>query len=376
MLNRFVVVVLAAGVLLAGASAVRAADVKVTEVTVTGAGMDRDEAIRDAMRKAVERGAGTVIYSHSESKDFALVKDTILARATGFIQSHKVISVKEMEDGTWEAKITAIVSITGVADMWGTVTTMLKQMGRPKIMVFVNEKILERGTLKVESSTVQTRIENILLKSGFQLVNKEQIKAIDQKDMAAAVVSDNAAKLQAVAQRFGAQLFISGVATATAGEHKRVQNIPLYVYQSEANIKCYRSDTGQLLSAIPGQSTRGVDRVWRSAANKALDLQAQHIAPKVQMDILGFWQDALSGRGEIVLEVENVSFKQYMALKKALKTIDKVKDVTTKYSNKIARCSIESDVNAETLAEAIAEAMENLEITDVSQNVIKATLAE
>jgi len=375
MLNRFVVVVIAAGMLLAAAPEVRAA-VEVKEVTVTGAGMSRDEAIRDAMRKAVERAAGTVIYSHSESKDFALVKDTILARATGFIQSHKIISAKEMGDGTWEAKITAVVSVKGVADMWGTVTNMLKQMGRPKIMVFVSEKILERGTLKVESSTVQTRIENILLKSGFQLVNKEQIKAIDQKDMAAAVASDNAAKLQAVAQRFGAQLFISGVATATAGEHKRVSGIPLYVYQSEANIKCYRSDTGQLLSSIPGQSTRGVNRVWRSAANMALDLQAKHIAPKVQMDILQFWQDALSGRGEVVLEVENVSFKQYMAIKKALKTLDKVKDVTTKYSNKVARCSIESDVNAETLAEAIVEAMETLEITDVSQNVIKATMAE
>lgn len=51
------------------------------EVTVTGQGTNKDDAVRDAQRKAVENGAGTFIYSQSQTKDFALVKDTILARS-------------------------------------------------------------------------------------------------------------------------------------------------------------------------------------------------------------------------------------------------------------------------------------------------------
>ena len=65
----------------------------------TGQGENKDEAVRDAQRKAVENGAGTVIYSHSQTKDFALVKDTVLSRAAGFIQSFEVLSGKEVEDG-------------------------------------------------------------------------------------------------------------------------------------------------------------------------------------------------------------------------------------------------------------------------------------
>ncbi len=91
-------------------------------IRVTGAGMDKESAELDAKRKAVEKGAGAVIYSHSETKDFTLVKDTILARSTGFIQSSKIIGkVREMEDGTFEVRIEAVVSIKGVEDTWGAV---------------------------------------------------------------------------------------------------------------------------------------------------------------------------------------------------------------------------------------------------------------
>lgn len=355
------------------ADSVRQVGKNLTEVTVTGAGMTKDDATRDAMRKAVERGAGTYIHSQSETRDFTLVKDTVLARSTGFIQKHKILRAKETEEGTWEVTVKATVSIQGVVDAWGTVTTLLKQMGRPKIMVFVTEKVNNRTE---SDSTVQARIENLLLKSGFLLVNKEQLKAIDQKELTAAVAEDNAAKVQAIAKRFGAQLFISGTAIAQSGRRTNVAGLSLHTYQADANIKCYRADTAQLLSSIPGSPTRGADRVARSAAKKALDFQAQQIAPKVQNDILRFWQDALAGRGEVQLKVEGIKFTQYVKIKKALKKIDEVKDVTARFSNGIADCSIESSVKAETLAEKIVEVLEQLEITDVSQNVIRAKWTE
>jgi len=339
------------------------------ELTVTGGGVTEDDAIRDAMRKAIETGAGTFISSQSQTKDFALVRDTILARAAGFVQSRKILSRKELPDGTWEVKISAVVSVRGIEDTWGAVTTLLKQVGRPKIMVLIREKIAGKDQ---DDSTVQTRIENILLKSGFLLVAKSQLKAIDRRDLVAAVADDNPAKVQAIAKRFGAQIFITGVANCTAGPITSVGGVRLYPYQSEANVRTFRSDTAQLLSSVPGRPTRGVDRVWRSAASKALDTQARVLAPRVLADILTFWQEALAGRGEVQLQVEGLSFTQYMALKKKLKTIKEIKDIKAKYSNKIAECSLESDVNAETLAEKIAETVENLEITDVSQNVIKA----
>lgn len=343
------------------------------EVTVDGQGMDRKEAISDALRNAVERGAGTVIHSESKTKDFVLARDTVLARSTGFVQSHEVLAARELVDGTWQAKVRAVVSVKGVEDAWGAVTTLLEQMGRPKVMVFINERI---DGNRVDNSTVQTRIENLLLESGFKLVVKDQLKAIDQKDLAAAVAEDSPARIQAIAKRFGAQLFISGTANATSGGQRTIGGVNFSAYEAEANVRCYRSDTAQLLSSVPGEPVRGVDRVWRSAAKKALDGEAQLIAPRIRNDVLRFWQDAMSGRGEIQLHVEGVTFRQYADLKKALEALDEVSDVTTKYHNKVAECSLQSKVNAETLALKLLDAVESLEITDVSQNVIKAKFVE
>jgi len=230
------------------------------ELTVTGGGLTEDDAVRDAMRKAVERGAGTFISSQSQTKDFALVRDTILARAAGFVQSRKILARNELPDGTWQVKISAVVSVRGIEDTWGAVKTLLQQVGRPKIMVFIREKIAGKDQ---DDSTVQTRIENVLLKSGFLLVDKNQLKAIDRRDLTAAVADDNPAKVQAIAKRFGAQLFITGVANCTAGPQTSIGGVRLYPYQSEANVRTFRSDTAQLLSSVPGRPTRGVDRVWR-----------------------------------------------------------------------------------------------------------------
>ena len=338
------------------------------EVTVTGQGMTREEAMRDAQRKAVEQGAGTFIYSHSQTKDFELVKDTILARSAGFVQSAEEVSAKQNADGVWEVKVKAVVSVKGIEDTWGVVTNLLQQIGRPKIMVALTEKIDAKAQ---EDSTVQTRIENLLLKSGFLLVNKDQLKEIDKKDIAAAAAEDNPAKIQAVAKRFGAQLFITGSSNAVSSGAREVYGVQLFNYGANGDIKCYRSDTAQLLASQNG-TAESSDRNPGNSAKKSLSELGNSLGPKVQFDILRFWQDAVAGRGEVQLQVENIEFAESVKLKNALKEIKGVNDVTRKYSNKIAEYSVQCDVNAEQLAEKIAETFKNIEITDVTQNVIKA----
>lgn len=341
------------------------------EVTVTAAGADEPGALRAALRSAVETGAGTFIYSQSQTQDYALVRDTVLARSAGFVQSHRVLSRRRLPDDTTELQISAVVSIKGIEDTWGAVTTLLSQMGRPKVMVFVRERI---GNEVQEDSTVQTRIENMLLESGFLLVSKEQLAEIDRRDLQAAVAEDNTARVQAIAKRFGAQLFISGVATSEAGPTGNVGGVELYPYQAQANIRCYRSDTAQLLSSIPGQPTRGVDRVRRSAAHRSLDAQARQIAPRVRADVLRFWQDALAGRGEVQLRIDDCSFRDFSDIRRRLTDLREVKEVTGTFANRTAELSLQTDTPALPLAEAISMQMEEIEITDVSQNVIKARL--
>ncbi len=324
---------------------------KMITVNVTGMGMSKDEAVKDGKRKAVEQ-VFVKVYSQSKTRDFVLVKDTILTRSAGFVQRFEIIGKPTVsDDDVWEVKMKVVVLKDPIDDLWGVVTGLLKDMGRPKIMVFLREKVDDKW---LEMSTVQTRVEKSLLDSGFALVDQNQIKAIQKKDLESAIAEDKPDKVQAIAKQFGAQIFITGVATST-GRKKIIYNMTKYMYEADANIKVYRSDTAQLLSAVPGKSTRGVQSTARAAAKQALDTQGQLVAPLVTRDILQFWMDVLAGRGEVQLKVEGITFAQCLILKKAIKEIKGVKDVRSKYTNKNANISIATDMNAETFIEHMIE---------------------
>jgi hypothetical protein len=351
---------------------VRKISANLVEVTVSGAGLSKSEAISDAKRKAVERGAGAYIYAQSKTSNFELVKDTVLARSAGFVQSFTIISgPTTTEDGAVELKAKVVVSIKGIEDTWGVVKNLLTELGRPKVMVVINERTDQWSQ---EASTLQTGIENLLLKSGFLLVNSKQVKAIERKNMQAAIAANKPDIIQAIAKQYGAQLFITGVADATSGGTWNYAGVRFYRYGATSNVKCYRSDTAQLLSSQSEKAQQSDRATARRAAFRALDICSKRIAPKIQADILRFWMDVCEGRGEVKLTVEKIKASAYFKLKKALKGVKGVKQVNGKFSSNVATISIESDSTAEKLAEILAEKFEDIiEITDISQNVIQGT---
>ena len=340
------------------------------EVTAVGNGMDKDEALLDAKRKAIEFGAGADIFSHSEVKDFVLSKDTVIARAAGFIQDVQVLSTKTADDGLVSVKIKASVSIKGIEDTWGVVQNFLKELGRPKVMVFISEKT---DGHHAELSTVQTKVEELLLKNGFALVDQKQIKEIDKKDLMAAAAEDKPDRAQAIAKRFGAQLFITGSVDAAIGEAKSVYGVPVYTYGAKGNIRCFLSNSGNMVSAR-NANAESADRMKNVAGDKSLVVLGDKMGPMVQWDVLRFWLDNTSGSGEVQLKIDDVSFKQNMALKKALAAIKDVKEVNGEFANNTSELKIQTTLTGEKLAEKIADAVPDLDITDVSGNVIKGKM--
>lgn len=344
---------------------------KMQQVTVVGQGMTIDEAVTDGKRKAVEQ-VFVKIYSSSQTQDFVLVKDTVLTRSAGFVKEYQILSKGGDEDMGWEVKMRVTVLTDPLDDLWGVVTNLLQDMGRPKIMVVLTEKV---DGVVLEDSTVQTVVENMLMKSGFQVVGREMVQAAAARDLQAAIASDDPAAVQAIAKRFDAPIFVTGIVRATqaAGSPRQIYGMTKYIYEADSNVKVYRTDTGQMMSAVPAKATRGVQGVARSAAKQAMDQQGKLVAPAITQDILRFWMDAIGGRGEVKLRVSNISFTQYAKLKKALSEIDGVKDVRANYHNQIADMSIQTNLQAEPLGLKIVEAMEGtLEITDMNQNTLKA----
>lgn len=98
------------------------------EVVATGIGQDSDQALKNALRAAVEQAVGTLVDSETLAKNDAVVNDQILSYSAGFVQSHKVIGEPRTSDGLVTIKILAQVKRTQLAEKLQAANIYIKEV--------------------------------------------------------------------------------------------------------------------------------------------------------------------------------------------------------------------------------------------------------
>jgi len=348
-------------------------------VEVEGVGLDKEGSIKDALRNALEQGGKQEIFSDTKVENFQLMHDTIITRAEGIVTDYKVLDgPKQVVGGEWKVKIRAQVSKQAMVDSWGAIQNVLNQIGRPKIMVYIVERIDGKTE---DQSILETKIEERMLKSGFDLVERGQVQAIMEKEKEDAAAEDNTAKLQAIAKDFGAHIFITGTANANQAGMEDLYGAPAAFYNCDAQLKAYYTDTAKLLASIGLPQTRGGARGRKEfspqAGKQALDFAGKRAVEELYQQVLSQWATAISAGGELTLEVEGLKPAAVIRLSKALKEIKGVESVRYDISKGIARYRINAKMGGQELFERLAEEdFEKLiEIVDLKMNRIQAKAA-
>lgn len=358
-------------------------------VRVKAEGYNREDALKQALRKALEQGAGVQIASYSEVRDFALIRDTIYSRAAGIVSDYRILGEREGAGGTFHMEIEATVRPDAVAEAWGEVQNVLDQIGRPKIMVWIDEFI--DGQLQ-RDPIVESRIEEMFVKSGFNLVTRRSLGSVRVPEQADVRDETGMTKLREIAKEAGAHILIRGAAHADRAGLEDIYGVPAAFYNCDVQARVYYTDTGKLLASesIP-QTRRGVrsrSEYSPQAAREAL-VQATFppresatgraaLAVRLYESVMEQWATQISAGGELELEIRPLSFKAYMQLKRALAELEGVKSVEGDFGDGAARFRLQALISAETLAERLTEAPfdEWMEITDLKLNQIRARAAE
>ena len=306
-------------------------------VRVTAEGYNRDDALKQALRKALEQGAGVQLAGYSQVENYALARDTIYSRAAGIVRDYRVLKEGEIAGGLWEVTIEATVRPSAVAEIWGEVQNVLDQIGRPKIMVWIDEKIDGHPE---QHSVVEGSIEEMFVKAGFDLVSREAVEDIRRREAADAADEKNAAKLARLAKDAGAQIFIRGSANADRAGLENLYGTPAAFYNCDVQAKVYYTDTGKLLTSETSPVTRrGVrshhefsPQAARAALVAATFPRSQEhrepaLATKLFESVMEQWSTQITAGGDIELEVEGIDFKAFVDLKKALAGIERVRSV-------------------------------------------------
>lgn len=92
-------------------------DTEPITVTVSGQGKDKESALTDAFRRAVEGVAGVYVYSETEVSKYKVVKDDIIIHSRGYVRDYHIFSEKKMDDGTILLNTTATVDNKGISSI-------------------------------------------------------------------------------------------------------------------------------------------------------------------------------------------------------------------------------------------------------------------
>jgi len=335
-------------------------------VEATGSGSTKAAALDDAMRKAVEKGAGVEVSSRTETLDHAVAFDRIVTRAKGYVSKVEVVDESQKWD-LWRVTIKAEVNKGQIRSDWGEVQMLLEKKGRPTVMVLVKETVFDKTGKAQEAMTdyAGSAIEQLLLSKNFQLKSARGLEEAEKRNRDAAIAKNDLDALATIARRFGANVMIIGNSTCRFGNTTQVHGVELQHYMATASINAYNSDTCDVLLSTTMEG-KGSGIGESEAISMAFRRVSEKVSDEVLKQLLNKWYFEFQHGAAVALEVAiqagteeamKLAGKMAIRLQEMLKELEGVKDARMTFNKEaekaFATFAVETKLTLEDLRNKI-----------------------
>ena len=300
------------------------------EVTVKGVGPDKNAALRDASRNAVEQVVGTYVDSKTLISKNVVVLDDIYAKAQGFVKNVTLLDSKEV-NGNWEVTTRVDVDTNPDSRLMSRLA-MIAQLNDPRIGVVVTYHGNGESEDKKEKYLVMctAAINENLIKQGFSHVvipqtsgemgedGQQKFSNIDFLVTGKLDINTSPVKLTKYKDYTNEDAEVNTVATG------------LERTLAELDMKVVRADTQEIVGEFRVTGDAMQNDTNRSE-NAAVSLASSRAAENVK----GLFSRAASSvEGNVQIVVRTDSYEQVMLLEKELSKTAGVQNVSVKgYEN-------------------------------------------
>jgi len=234
----------------------------------------KELAVKDALRAAVEQVVGLYLVAETRVQNYQLLEDNIYTRAEGFVNWYEVLKTTR-EGEVLRVRVRAQVGLIPL-------TERLKALGllrEWRIMVVIPERHVRRP---IPDPAAETEIIRQLKEAGFLLVDQKQVAAVRAADELRLAQAGDVKAARAVAQRFGADILITGEALsqwgATAGgQQYGGLTVQLVSCSARVEVRAIRVDTGEIIAA-GAKHANGAAGTEELAAKTALTRAGAQVA--------------------------------------------------------------------------------------------------
>ncbi len=293
-------------------------------VMATGEGETKDEAVKMALRSAVEQGVGVLIDSETLIENNQLISDKVYSEVKGYIKGYDVLEEKE-EDGLFEAKVKATVALARLRKDIKALNIILDEKENPRIAVAFKEYV---DGAELPAPVLRPLFEKTFKENGFDVIDIAQLEKVKERD---AVLSyDDPMKAAALGRRFGAEVLILGEASAELGSTTVAHGVKVYTYGCNVTVKAIKTDTASIMAVKSEESTErgGGTKGELAVARDALKSAGQKVADKMLDDIVEKWRSEVFNVTKIQLILTNAERDEQKAFVKGLSELSGVEKVT------------------------------------------------
>lgn len=298
-------------------------------VTVEGTGVDKDSAIKDASRLAVEQAVGTLIDSRTLMKDLVIELDEIAKKSQGFIRKITVLD-EGQRGGVYRVKAAIDVDTEPNAALVDNLT-MLMRLNDPRIAVVILNGWNDDNGKVSHNDDLESALNAKLIELNFtHIIDADHVIKLFGADFLNNIYEGNKGLYNGKSDNACEFLVLGKVTSNTMNiaipDHRTGQMVdaPLNNTKAKLNLKVIKYDTGDIIGTFLSERA-GIGANTARAFDTAIAPMATESAEKLANIFKGF--SAKSNQGGIRITINAPSAQAAENLVNAIKNLQDVDNV-------------------------------------------------
>jgi hypothetical protein len=363
-----------------------AAGQEVQTITAEGVGVviggdrsiARDNAINDALRKAVEQAVGTMVSSETLVQNFQTLNDRIYTQTQGYIQNYKILGEVPGAD-LHRVTIQAAVAMGNLQKDLQALGILLGQVGKPRIMILIAEQNIgkqyytywwgqERGE-QADLTVAENTIMDHFREKGFDFVD-HNVQSKDIKVSPAFRIADlNDRAAVTLGQQADAEVVIVGKALAKSVGP--IAGTAMKSVQANISLRAIQTDNGRVLSSGTEHAAAvHIDEI--TAGAEALRKASVKMADKMIDDIVKNFQKRAAATTLVQLTVTGLSgHPDLLKFKNMVQS--QVRGVERIHERSFSGSEAKMDVDIKGSAQSLSEELSRKSFNEFVVKVVSST---
>jgi TolB-like protein len=327
----------------------------------------RDNAVDDALRKAVEQGVGVFVESETLVENYQLVNDRILSQSRGYVRSYQIVK-EQKEANQIRVTVNAEVTLGDLRKDLDAIGALLSRKHKPRIMVMIAEwnagqsgyflswRDAEAGSLSVAENAMMERLSQ----KGFLFVDLGAVPTVIQRLEKAGASYGKADltpdQVRTLGKKLDAEVVIVGKAKASqAGEIKNLGDFSMKSVQADLMARAVKTDTGEVIASASAKGTAAHINTDR-AGTQAIEKAANELAEKMAGQILDKFSSEVHGTTSVRMIIQGLNHQELTRFKSIIKSqVRGIQDIHQRsFEGGVAQLDIDLKGNAQAMADELS----------------------